>query len=197
MKYSDEFVFAADNLILFEGPVNELDQTPITNTPPVTSAKARLFHDGKDDYLTQASSVGLTLLHVSNPENFTPNGDRVVVWMNDGTWHEGGIVTAIDVEAGTITITNAIPGNTNRDHPVRAVLGNNIGSADPWEIDMVYFEPASGAVAGNFDYGWRVIVPDTQAGFEIGITCRVEMEIDAAANLKGKKIIKRPIVGGV
>lgn len=185
--------FQTDQVVEFTGPINELTGAAIVSA---TSAKCRLFHDRKDTRLTATVSSGTTI-SVTDPGVYTPNGDRVVVELNDGTWHEGGVVTAVDEEAGTVQITNAIPSNTNKDHRVCCNLGNDIGSGTPWEIDMSYFEPASGAAAGNHDYGWRVTIPDSQAAFEIGIPVRIEMDLDFATNVRITEIIRTFIEGGM
>lgn len=186
--------FRSDNLAELLGPVNDATGAPIV---AATAVKARLFHDKKDSRLTITGASPDVILNVTRPERYRVNRDFVLVWMNDGTWHEGGLVTAVDRDAGTITITTALPGNTNRDHMVCVGLGGAIGTGTPWEIAMNYFQPAGGAVAGNFDYGWRCTVPYTQAALEIAIPVRVEIDLDASAGVRLLEVQRTYITGGL
>lgn len=200
MNYTDVFYFDSDNLALLEGPVNQLTGAAITNTPAVTSAKCRTFNDAKDSFLTAAVSSGTTL-SVSNPSAYEPNIDRVVLWLDSNAWHECGLVTARDVDAGTITITTTVPSAAREGARVCGIIGNLIGESQPWERDMTYFDPLDGstATAGNFDYGWRVVLPDSLSahGFDIGVVVRCELVLDVAANVKVTKTLRRLVVGGV
>jgi len=199
MKYTDVFYYDSDNLVLLEGPVNEVTGAAITNTPAVTAAKCRVFNDAKETFLSAGEATAETVLSVEDPSRFEVNIDQVVIWLNDGTWHEGGFVTARDLDAGTITVTTGLASGSGVGNRVCAIIGNLIGAGNPWEIDMTYYEPASGAVAGNFDYGWRVVLPDTMSAFgmDIGVVARCELVLDAAADVKVTKTIKRRVVGGI
>lgn len=199
MNYTDVFLHDSDNLVLLEGPVNELTGAAITNTPPVTSAKCRTFDDAKDTFLTANEATSQTILSVSDPSLYEENVDRVVVWLDNGTWHEAGLVTEVNADAGTVTVTTGLASASAIGNRVCAIVGSLIGAGSPWEVDMTYYEPASGAVAGNFDYGWRVVLPDSlQAfGMDIGVVVRCELVLDVTANVKLTRNLKRRVVGGI
>lgn len=199
MNYTDVFYHDSDNLVLLEGPVNELTGAAITNTPAVTSAKCRTFNDAKDTFLRASANSPTTTLSVSDASVYEPNLDQVVLWLNGATWHECGFVTDRDKDANTITIQNAVPSLSSEGNRVCGIIGNLIAEANPWERDLVYYEPAGGAVAGNFDYGWRVVLPDSlQAfGMDIGVVVRCELVLDVAANVKLTRNLKRRVVGGI
>lgn len=197
-RYSSQLVRGADNLVRWEGPVNEITGAAITNTPAVTSAKCRLFDDGKDTVLEASETLGQTIISVERPGLFEVGVDRAVIQLDSGAWHDGGLILGRSIPDKTLTISVSLAAGASKGARVGRPLGAAIGSSDPWEIDMTYYEPASGAVAGNFDYGWRATIPDTQAnGFDIGTICRIELVLDVSAGVKGLKTLKRRIVGGV
>lgn len=201
MNYTDYFQWNANHVVRFEGPVNEITGAPITNTPAVTFAKARIFHDAKDSYLTVSAAVNDVILNVSDARNYTADagddtGDRIVVWMDDNNWHYGGKCTLVNTELNQITMTVPLTVASKKDQRVCVGLGDEPGGAGPWVRDMTYFNSGT-EVAGAFDYGWYLNVANQQTNFEIGIVVRVEMEIEASVGVRGGQIIRRRIVGGV
>lgn len=200
MIYSETFMLDTDNLCLLEGPQNQITGAAITNTPAVTSAKARFFDDAKDTYLTADASTSAVTISVTTPGVYAAQEDSIVLVLDDGTWFDAGLVTAIDEEAGTVTVTNALTGAAGNGGRVCCRLGAAIGSSNPWEIDMTYYDPIDGsaATAGNFDYGWYGVIPDSMSlvGWRLGKTVRVEMVLDVVANVKATQILRRLISGG-
>lgn len=177
----------SDNLVEFVGPVNVAAGTPIVSA---ASCTARLFYDDVDTTLRVAVSSGTTL-SVTTTRKWAV-GMRAVVWLNTAAWHDAGLVTAVDHDLRTITITTAIPSACAVGNRVSAALGTGAQH----EIAMAFYQSSFAPAVGRTDYGFRGTIPDDQVGLAIGVPIRIEIDLNAAAGVRQTAVVRAVVAGG-
>lgn len=174
--------YLSDNLVRLRGPVNQQTDAAISTG----TCTARLFHDAKDTYLTAAVNTGVSVWPVEEPGLFTVNQDVAMLQREDGSYHDGGLVTAVDVSAGTITVTNALTtANALINARVMAKLGADVAMA-------AYGSP----VVGTYDWGFRGTVESDHAGLKPGLPVRIEITLDNSG-LVLTEVLNTIVVAGV
>lgn len=178
--------YASDNLVEILGPVNNATGLPITTG----TCTGRLFYDDVDTTLRVAVSSGLVLA-VESTRKWAV-GMRALVFLNTAVWHDAGLVTAVDHELRTISITSAIPSLCSVGNRVSAGLG----TGTQHEFAMAFFQGTLAPVAGRLDYGFRGTIPDTQVGLFIGAQIRIEVDLDVAAGVRLVEVMRASVTGG-
>lgn len=177
----------SDNLVELVGPVNVAAGTAIISA---SSCRARLFYDDLDTTLRTQVSSGL-VLSVQSTRKWAV-GQRALVWLNTAQWHDAGLVTAVDHDLRTISITSAIPSLCAVGNRVSAALG----TGSQHEVTMTFYQSAFVPAVGRVDYGFRGTIPDDQVGLSIGVPIRIEIDLDAAAGVRLTSIIRAMVTGG-
>lgn len=180
------FVLGADYDVRLLGPTNTRTGAVVTDSPTPIGVKLRVFDERKCTNLSAAEVTNQTVLSVTRPDLFVVGVDRMIVLLDNFTYHDAGILTARDVDAGTITVPTQLPSPAAAGRPVYVGVGNAVGVGGSWETDMVYFNAgASTEVAGNFDYGWRQVIIDNHADLTVGMTLAIQVDLHSAANNRG------------
>jgi hypothetical protein len=168
------------NSIRLEGPT-DIDTGALSSGGTCT---ALLFDDAKDSFLSADGAVDDTVISVHNASLYEAGVDMILIGKADGSYHAGGVCTAVDVNGGTVTIPNALVEEHVEDSRVCARLGVMITLA-------AYGTPA----VGTFDWGYRGSIVDTHGGIDIGIVVRSEIKlVDGGVALN--TIIRDTVVGG-
>lgn len=170
----------SDTTIYLDGPTN-------AHTGALSSGgtcDAYLFHDRKDTTLSANELIGQTVLSVEDASQYEVNVDVIMIQRDDKVWHNGGLVTEVDLDLNEITITTALAGDD-------AAKGNLVGVLLGTVISMAaYGTPA----AGTFDWGYFGTIQSTHAGLQPGIPVREVIILDDSGVVLTK--IQKEIVEG-
>lgn len=177
----------SDNLVEFVGPVNVAANTPIVSA---SSCTASLFYDDLDTTLRVAVSSGMTL-SVESTRKWSI-GQRALIWLNTAVWFDLGLVTAVDHDLRTLTVTNAVPTLASVGNRVSAALGTGAQHV----VAMTFYQSSFAPAVGRTDYGFRGTIPDDQVGLAIGVPIRIEIDLNASAGVRQTSIIRAVVAGG-
>lgn len=178
--------YLSDTLVQLQHPVNEQDNTTID----AGTCNAILYHDAKDTRLSadEAVSGATTTWGVEKPGLFEVDVDNAVLERDDGTMHDGGVVTAIDVTAGTITVTNVL---TTDD----AAKGNRVMVQLGAAVSMSAYGTPDIDTLDN-TWGFEGVIESSHADLNPGIPIRIEITLDASG-VKLTDTIHTHVSGGV
>ena len=172
--------YRTTNTIRLDGPTN-------TETGALSSGgacSALLFHDRKDSVLEVAGASPDTDIFVEDASRYEANVDRILIEKSDGSYHDGGVCTAVDVNLGKVTIPNALGEAFAKASRVGVRLGG-----------LVTLDAYGTPVADTFNWGYRGQILDTHADLKIGLPVRGEIKlVDGGVVLN--KIERATVVGG-
>lgn len=177
---SDIYKHQSNNTVRLLGPVNEDNGT----TVDAGTCIAKLFDDVKDTTLTADVAAGVKILPVEDASKFVNGDDIIAVFDSSGAWFDGGVTTAIDVTAKTITVTNGLTFIAQRGARVSVQLGGDIAMS-------AFGTP----VVGTFDWGFRGPVTSNHASMKPGMIIRTERRLDASSIIL-TEITRDAVVGG-
>lgn len=171
--------YISDNLIRLIAPINVETNTVVT-TGTVT---ARLFDEGRETTLSAAESPAQTVLSVSRARSIDV-GSSVVIQLSNKTYHDGGAVTARDLEADTITITTGLASVADIGARVMTRIGPDISLA-------AYGTPSLTTTT----WGFQGTMQANHADVLPGMALRIEIDLDSGG-LELVSVIREPVVVG-
>ena len=171
--------YISDNLIRLIAPINVQTNTVVT-TGTVT---ARLFDEGRETTLSAAETPGQTILSVSRARSIDV-GSSVVIQLSDKSYHDGGAVTARDLEADTITITTGLGGVAGIGARVMTRIGPDISLA-------AYGSPSLTTTT----WGFQGTMQANHADVLPGMALRIEINLESGG-LELVSVIREPVVVG-
>ncbi len=180
--------YREDTLIYFRGTIDETDGSAIT-VASGGSGIARLFDDRKDTFLRVnggATQTNLSMEHTRGNGHGFEVGDILRIELDSGAYHESAIVS-IDHEARKIVITAGLATQATGPKPVAVLLGSSITLN---EFGTPTLPPVPKAA-----WGWRGLIADDHAGLEIGLSVRVEIELNGGAGLQARRRIIETVEG--
>lgn len=171
--------YISDNLIRLIAPINVETNTVVT-TGTVT---ARLFDEGRETTLSAAEAPAQTILSVSRARSIDV-GSSVVIQLSNKTYHDGGAVTARDLEADTITITTGLANVADIGARVMTRIGPDISLA-------AYGTPS----LTTKTWGFQGTMQANHADVLPGMALRIEIDLDSGG-LELVSVIREPVVVG-
>ena len=171
--------YISDNLIRLIAPINVETNTVVT-TGTVT---ARLFDEGRETTLSAAEAPAQTTLSVSRARSIDV-GSSVVIQLSNKTYHDGGAVTARDLEADTITITTGLANVAGIGARVMTRIGPDISLA-------AYGTPSLTTTT----WGFQGTMQANHADVLPGMALRIEIDLDSGG-LELVSVIREPVVVG-
>lgn len=173
--------YLSDNLIRLIAPINTQPQ-PNTVISSGTCT-ARLFDEGRETTLSAAESPAQTTLSVSRARSIDV-GSSVVIQLSNKTYHDGGAVTARNLETDTITITTGLANSAGIGARVMTRIGPDISLA-------AYGTPSLTTTT----WGFQGTMQANHADVFPGMALRIEIDLDAAG-LELVSVIREPVVVG-
>lgn len=173
--------YISDNLIRLIAPINTQPQ-PNTVISAGTCT-ARLFDEGRETTLSAAEAAAQTTLSVSRARSVDV-GSSVVIQLDDKTYHDGGAVTARDLEADTITITTGLASGAGIGARVMTRIGPDISLA-------AYGTPSLTTTT----WGFEGTMEANHADVLPGMALRIEIDLDASG-IELVSVIREPVVVG-
>lgn len=171
--------YISDNLIRLIAPIN-VETNAVVTTGTVT---ARLFDEGRETTLSAAEAPGQTILSVSRARSIDV-GSSVVIQLSNKTYHDGGAVTARDLEADTITVTNFITSGANIGARVMTRIGPDISLS-------AYGTPSLTTTT----WGFQGTMQANHADVLPGMALRIEIDLESGG-LELVSVIREPVVVG-
>jgi len=178
--------YLSDTLIQLQHPVDIQNATTIDDG----TCDAVLYHDAKDTRLSADEDVAgaTTEWSVERPGNFEVGVDNAILERDDGTMHDGGVVTARDITAGTITVTNLLTtDDAAKGNRVMVQLGASISLSAYGTPDIDTLDDS---------WGFEGIIESSHADLDPGVPIRVEITLDASG-VKLTETIHDHVSGGV
>ena len=173
--------YISDNLIRLIAPTNtQPDPNTVISAGTCT---ARLFDDGRETTLSAVEATAQTVLSVERARSIDV-GSTVVIQLADGSYHNGGAVTARDLEADTVTITTALASGAAIGARVMTKIGPSITMA-------AYGTPALGTTTWGFEGTMEAAHADVLPGMAL----RIEIDLDAAG-VELVNVIRESVVVG-
>lgn len=173
--------YLSDNLIRLIAPINTQPQ-PNTVISSGTCT-ARLFDESRETTLSAAEASSQTVLSVSRARSIDV-GSSVVIQLANKTFHDGGAVTARDLEANTITIQNALANFADINARVMTKIGPDISLSS-------YGTPA----LSTTNWGFEGTMQANHSDVLPGMALRIEIELDAGG-LELLSVIRETVVVG-
>lgn len=173
--------YISDNLIRLIAPINTQPQ-PNTVISSGTCT-ARIFDEGRETTLSAAAIGGQTTLSVSRARALDV-GSSVVIQLDNKTYHDGGTVTARDLEADTVTIATGLSSGAGIGARVMTRIGADIALA-------AYGTPSLATTTWGFEGTMQANHADVLPGMAL----RIEIELDAGG-LELVSVIREPVVVG-
>lgn len=174
--------YLSANLVRLIAPTNV--QPHPNETISTGTCTARLFDERHETALSADEASGQTVLSVLRARSIEV-GANVVVMDADAGYHDAGAVTARDLEADTVTVTNAIPAaGALQGARVMTKLGANVSLT-------AYGHPH----VGGTDWGFEGIVPYDQGGLLPGMPVRIEIHLETTG-LELLEVLREQVVAG-
>ena len=173
--------YISDNLIRLVSPINTQPQ-PNTVISSGTCT-ARIFDEGRETTLSASEVPGQTTLSVSRARALDV-GSSVVIQLDDKRYHDGGAVTARDLEANTVTITSGLVNSAGIGARVMTKIGPDIALA-------AYGTPSLSTTT----WGFQGTMQANHADVLPGMALRIEIDLDSGG-LEVVSVIREPVVVG-
>jgi hypothetical protein len=172
--------FKSTNTVILAGPQNPRSGTLST----AGTCHCVLYHDGKDSYLTADVPTLSTVLPVSQPSLYEIDVDVIALEEDFGQIRTMGVVTAIDLDAGTITTTTSSNDTSSKGGRVMVQVGDQVG------MNADYGTPA----LGTYDWGYEGFISSSHVGLRVGMPIRIEITlVDTGIT---KTVVLREMVEG-
>lgn len=172
--------YETDNLLREVRPLDKSTDPPTTVT--AGTCTGRLFNNKKDSYLTTSAGGGGNILVIRDTRPFVV-GDTIYVKLDTGVWHNGGAL--VSKQGDTLTITTVLPTAASIYRRVSVKLGPNISMPIYGSPDIT-----------TDDWGYGGVIADNHADLRIGMSVRVETQIDAGVDVKLTKTWSAFVRGG-
>jgi hypothetical protein len=162
-----EIKYLTDKLVRLHGTYDTETLSAISETLTSATCTFKVYDAVKSaSALSVAVSSGV-LLTVGDASLFEL-ADTVEVRLDTTVLHDAGLITSIDLDASTITVTNAVPSIASIAAAVLVRLGS--------EVEMTEYGTPH---VGKLNYGFRGLLEDTHPGLELW------MLIDVVISLVG------------
>ncbi len=147
--------YLTDTPVELLGPYDSATLIPISDADTSAVCSYSVY-----DTIKSAGTVALavasgTAIVASNASLYVV-GDTLAIRLDDKTLHDGGLITAIDLDTGIVDITNAIPSNASVGSELLVALGA--------AVNMPEFGTP---VVGRIDWGFRALLADTYLGLKL------------------------------